>query len=144
MEPSGSGSNASWPAVATSPALLETVSSPSALPSLTPLFEWPHSERACHCPDDLPRPQIKGARVLMVGAGGIGCELLKTLVLTSFENITLVRSPAARHCCPCSACQLYDAAVQHLLTTARSCCAHDQGIYCVLASCNGSCTRWQV
>ena len=26
----------------------------------------------------------------MVGAGGIGCELLKTLVLTGFENITLV------------------------------------------------------
>ena len=29
-------------------------------------------------------------KVLMVGAGGIGCELLKNLVLTGFENIELV------------------------------------------------------
>lgn len=32
-------------------------------------------------------------RVLMVGAGGIGCELLKTLVLTGFKHIELVSVP---------------------------------------------------
>ena len=47
-----------------------------------------------------PGPQIKSARVLMVGAGGIGCELLKTLVLTGFENNTLVRPVAEVLCCP--------------------------------------------
>lgn len=30
------------------------------------------------------------ARVLMVGAGGIGCELLKNLVLTGFGEIHIV------------------------------------------------------
>ncbi|OJD37633.1 uncharacterized protein BKCO1_6000164 [Diplodia corticola] len=33
---------------------------------------------------------IKESRVLMVGAGGIGCELLKNLVLTGFGNIHII------------------------------------------------------
>ncbi|AEC07183.1 SUMO-activating enzyme 2 [Arabidopsis thaliana] len=33
---------------------------------------------------------IKGAKVLMVGAGGIGCELLKTLALSGFEDIHII------------------------------------------------------
>ncbi|KAL1128980.1 hypothetical protein AAG570_013514 [Ranatra chinensis] len=33
---------------------------------------------------------IKAAKVLVVGAGGIGCELLKNLVLTGFEDIEII------------------------------------------------------
>jgi len=33
---------------------------------------------------------IQNAKVLMVGAGGIGCELLKNLVLTGFGEIHIV------------------------------------------------------
>lgn len=34
--------------------------------------------------------KVKSAKVLCVGAGGIGCELLKTLVMIGFEDIELV------------------------------------------------------
>ncbi|KAL8680714.1 MAG: hypothetical protein Q9186_003112 [Xanthomendoza sp. 1 TL-2023] len=34
--------------------------------------------------------QIKQSRILMVGAGGIGCELLKNLVLTGFGEVHIV------------------------------------------------------
>ncbi|CAM6082246.1 unnamed protein product [Calypogeia fissa] len=37
----------------------------------------------------LPRA-IQIAKVLMVGAGGIGCELLKTIVLTGFQHIHVI------------------------------------------------------
>jgi shikimate 5-dehydrogenase len=41
------------------------------------------------------RIAIEKEKVLMVGAGGIGCELLKTLALTGFKHIHLVSSAAA-------------------------------------------------
>ena len=33
---------------------------------------------------------VSGSRVLVVGTGGIGCELLKNLVLTGFKDISAV------------------------------------------------------
>lgn len=34
--------------------------------------------------------QVAQAKVLVVGTGGIGCELLKNLVLTGFRDIVAV------------------------------------------------------
>eukprot|EP00117_Sycon_ciliatum_P042930 scpid51679/ scgid4471/ SUMO-activating enzyme subunit 2; Anthracycline-associated resistance ARX; Ubiquitin-like 1-activating enzyme E1B len=39
--------------------------------------------------DDLHQ-LVSGAKFLMVGAGGIGCELLKNLVLSGFQNIEVI------------------------------------------------------
>lgn len=40
--------------------------------------------------DDL-QSKIKNCKLLVVGAGGIGCELMKNLVLTGFTDIEIVR-----------------------------------------------------
>ena len=41
---------------------------------------------------------FQGSKILMIGAGGIGCELLKTLVMTGFNNIELVQYSCALTC----------------------------------------------
>ena len=38
---------------------------------------------------------IEGSRVLVMGTRGIGCELLKNLVLTGFRDIVAVRTSHA-------------------------------------------------
>merc|ERR1719370_2754822 len=34
--------------------------------------------------------KVEAAKLLMVGAGGIGCELLKNIVLTGFKDIVII------------------------------------------------------
>lgn len=43
----------------------------------------------CGVPFNL-KNSIKSAKVLLVGAGGIGCEVLKNLTLTEFGDIVVV------------------------------------------------------
>lgn len=47
-------------------------------------------------PEALAR--LRGARVFMVGCGGIGCELLKNLVLSGVRDIEMVLARAGRLC----------------------------------------------
>lgn len=35
--------------------------------------------------------KVRASKVLVVGAGGIGCELIKNLVLSGFEHLEVVR-----------------------------------------------------
>jgi ubiquitin-like 1-activating enzyme E1 B len=37
------------------------------------------------------REKIVGSKILVVGAGGIGCEVLKNLVMSGFKDIEIVR-----------------------------------------------------
>ncbi|XP_014248402.1 SUMO-activating enzyme subunit 2 [Cimex lectularius] len=45
---------------------------------------------ALTCLNEETRTKLKESPVLVVGAGGIGCELLKNLVMTGFENIEII------------------------------------------------------
>ena len=40
--------------------------------------------------EDTLQKNVTDSKVLMVGAGGIGCELLKNLVLSGRERITIL------------------------------------------------------
>jgi len=48
------------------------------------------SSHSSFCAHRSKTNNIEQARILMVGAGGIGCELLKNLVLTGFGEIHIV------------------------------------------------------
>ncbi|EOD09797.1 hypothetical protein EMIHUDRAFT_452826 [Emiliania huxleyi CCMP1516] len=49
-----------------------------------------HTSRRTQDVESLTGCDLKGVRVLVVGAGGIGCELVKNLVLSGFEHITMI------------------------------------------------------
>lgn len=38
------------------------------------------------------REKIVSSKILVVGAGGIGCEVLKNLVMSGFKDIEIVRT----------------------------------------------------
>jgi ubiquitin-like 1-activating enzyme E1 B len=40
--------------------------------------------------DETTVEKIKNSKILLIGAGGIGCELLKNLVLSDFGEIDVV------------------------------------------------------
>jgi len=49
----------------------------------------PAAEAAAALPNEIAK-KVSNCRILVVGAGGIGCELLKNLVLTGFTNLEVI------------------------------------------------------
>ena len=62
--------------------------SPVAFASSSTMTRYDHSQKVLGA--DL-FAKVQDCRLLMVGAGGIGCELLKNLVMAGFKHIEIVR-----------------------------------------------------
>ena len=50
---------------------------------------------------------VSNSRLLVVGAGGIGCELIKNLVLTGFNNLVIVGDKTIIHYCTLTSRDLF-------------------------------------
>lgn len=53
------------------------------------------------CLGDELAEAVRTSRVLVVGTGGIGCELVKNLVLSGFPDIVMVSYDACVYLCVC-------------------------------------------
>lgn len=83
-----------WPnAQAAGPTQVEGVATSPLLPCAMASSARYNALRAALGPGELER--IRHARILVVGAGGIGCELLKDLVLVGVGHVDIVRRTTA-------------------------------------------------